>query len=122
MLAGLTAVRGAALFNLFEESLTALVIPHCSPDELVALVTEVLTDFDSAEIANRARRPLAHLLITAARRTEAVLSPLKDLWPGMSESNKAAIAEAVTFVEKNTPGVRSMRLARREDCPIAVQN
>lgn len=40
----------------------------------------------------------------------------------VSDTNRGAIAECITYLERNTAGVRSKRLARRDDCPVPIQN
>jgi hypothetical protein len=111
-----------ALFNLHKQALAALAIPHCNAEEVERLVRTVLTDIDIADIAGRSERTVAHLLITAASRAASILPLLEELWPTVSDANKGAIAECITYLERHTAGERSKRLARRDDCPVAVQN
>ncbi|WP_099021946.1 P-loop NTPase family protein [Mycolicibacterium palauense] len=111
-----------ALFGLYKQALAALRIPYCTLDEVQRVVRAVLTEFDAADIANRSRRPMAHLLITAANRDASVLPLVVELWPTVSDTNKGAIAECVMYFDANTDGARSKQLAGRDDCPIDIKN
>jgi hypothetical protein len=111
-----------ALFNLHKQALAALAIPYYSVEGVQQAVRTILTEFDIADIANRSRRTMAHLLITAATRDALIIPLLEEIWPTVSDTNKAAIAECVTYFDANTDGSRSKRLASRDDCPIDIKN
>lgn len=111
-----------ALFNLHKQALAALAIPHYSAEEVEQAVRSVLTEIDIADIAGRSERTVAHLLITAASRTASVVPLLEALWPTMSDANKGAIVECIMHLERQMGGERSKRLARRDDCPVALKN
>lgn len=111
-----------ALFNLYKQALAALAIPHYPIEEIEAVIRTVLSDIDIGDIAGRSQRTMAHLLITAAGRSASIVPLLEELWPNVSAANKGAIAECISLLERHTTGERSKRLARRDDCPITIQN
>ncbi|MGW3543518.1 hypothetical protein ACWDNI_23660 [Nocardia niigatensis] len=112
-----------ALFNQYKKSVSALGLRHLTADgELERLVTDLLRTIDIGRIAGRTERILAHLLILASERDPRLLGVLERLWPGVSDANKAAIAECFTVKESGSLGVRSRALAARPDCPTDVKN
>jgi hypothetical protein len=109
-----------ALFGTYKQSLTALGLAHLGVGAVEDEVAQLLVAVDVGRIASRSQRPLAHLLIVLARTDAEFLTRLEDLWPTVSVANRAVIAEAFITIETATPGLRSLGLARRPDCPPAV--
>ncbi|MFC8383751.1 NACHT domain-containing protein [Nocardia sp. NPDC057272] len=109
-----------ALFGIYKQSLTALGLAHLGVGAVEDEVAQLLMNVDVGRIASRSQRLLAHLLIVLARADAEFLTRLEDLWPTVSDANRAAIAEAFITIETATPGLRSLALARRPDCPPGV--
>jgi hypothetical protein len=109
-----------ALFPLLTDVISSVGLRSLDVDASDALVSRVLTTLDSGAVAEHARRSLASMLVGVVRRHPALLARLEELWVQSPDANKAAIADCIAVVEVGTQGIRSLRLARRADCPPKV--
>jgi hypothetical protein len=115
-----TVDRLPAVFGQYARTITAIAIRHLTVADLSDEIRHMCTSIDVGRIANNARRPLTSVLHAAVKRYPALLPELEQLWPDAYDSNKRAIAGAITNFEAGTMGMRSLALARRPDCPPEV--
>lgn len=122
-----------ATFARLTEVILSLALKHYPAQDCGNVLYTVLTEFDSAALANvdqrtqddvagRARRNLASMLIGVVRKHPVLLSRVEEAWDRSSASNKAAIAECVATTEYGTAGIVSLKLARHPDCPTETAN
>jgi hypothetical protein len=106
-----------ALFGQYTRVVSAVAARHLPVPQLRDELEHIVLTVDTGRITNQARRSLASLLQSAIQRHPALLPSIEQLWPNASDANRFAIAEAFTTYDAGTPGVRSLALARRPDCP-----
>ncbi len=112
--------RLSALYVQYADLLRRVVRPVLGLDAMSRESIALLVDYDTAAIAEGARRTLAKTLSALVRGAPEQWILVERQWSAVSQSNKWAIAETVINGLISDRDGTALRLASRPDCPPDV--